>query len=83
MSHSGDFSLGISTNKPHLRKTGEEVWWEKTMESYICTNDYQCWRVILNGNGVVDLTKAENLWTPADYVTMEKNSKASSTFSMV
>ena len=46
------------------------------MESYISTNDYQCWRVILNGNGVVDLNKPEADWTPADYTTMEKNAKA-------
>jgi len=76
MSQSNEFSLGISINKPHLRKAGEEEWWEKTMESYISTNDYQCWRVILNGNGVVDLNKPEADWTPADYTTMEKNAKA-------
>ena len=40
MSHLGEFSLGISINKPHLRNPGEEEWWEKTMESYISTNDY-------------------------------------------
>jgi len=76
MSHSSEFSLGISINKPHLRKAGEEEWWEKIMESYISTNDYQCWRVILNGNGVVDLNQPEADWTPADYTTMEKNAKA-------
>ena len=46
------------------------------MKSYISTNDYQCWRVILNGNGVVDLNKPEANWTPADYTTMEKNTMA-------
>src|ERR1044071_7696326 len=76
MSYLGEFSLGISINKPHLRKAGEEEWWEKTMESYISINDYQCWRVILNGIGVVDLNKPEADWTPADYTTMEKNAKA-------
>ena len=76
MSQSNKFSLGISINKSHLRKAGEEEWWEKTMESYISTNDYQCWIVILNGNGVVDLNKPEADWTPADYTTMEKNAKA-------
>ena len=76
MSQSNEFSLGNSINKPHLRKAGEEEWWEKTMESYISTNDYQCWRVILNGNGVVDLKKPEVDWTPADYTIMEKNAKA-------
>ena len=59
MCHSGKFSLGISINKPHLRKAGEEEWGEKTMKSYISSNDYQCWRVIFNENGVVDLNKPE------------------------
>src|ERR1044071_8820594 len=76
MSQSNEFSLGIFINKPHLMKVSEEEWWEKTMESYISTNDYQCWRVILHGNGVVDLNKPEADWTPADYTTMEKNAKA-------
>ena len=76
MSHFGKFSLGISINKPYLRKAGEEEWWEKTMESYISTNDYQCWRVILNGDGVVDLKKPEADWTLADNTTIKKNAKA-------
>src|ERR1044071_7586648 len=76
MPHPNQFDLGISTNKPHLRNKGEEVWWEKCMESHIKTNDYQCWRVVEKGDGYVNLFQAEAEWKPEHYVILEKNAKA-------
>src|ERR1044071_8793354 len=76
MPHPNQFDLGISTNKPHLRNKGEEVWWEKCMESHIKTNDYQCWRVVEKGDGYVNLSQAEAEWKPEHYVTLKKNAKA-------
>ena len=46
------------------------------MESHIKTNDYQCWRIIENGDIPVDLTMKEVDWKPEHYVSLEKNAKA-------
>src|ERR1044071_4009109 len=76
MSQQNQFDLGISTNKPHLRKKEEEAWWAKCMESHIKTNDYQCWRIMENGDIPVDLTMKEVDWKPEHYMSLEKNAKA-------
>src|ERR1044071_2479602 len=76
MSQQNKFDLGISTNKPHLRKKGEEECWARFMESHIKTNDYQCWRIIENGDIPVDLNMKEVDWKPKHYVSLEKNAKA-------
>src|ERR1044071_311787 len=70
------FKLGISTNKPHLRKKGEEVWWTRCKESHIKTNDCQCLRIIENGDIPIDLAMKEVDWKPEHYVSLEKNAKA-------
>ena len=53
------------------------------MESYIKTNDYQCWRISENKDIPVDLNMKEVDWKPEHYVSLEKNALASSSLTVL
>ena len=69
------FSLGISLSKPHALENGQLSWCCDMHEFYICTQDYQCWYVIENGDYEIT-EKDQSKWDVADFRFLEKNAKA-------
>ena len=69
------FSLGISLTKPHTLENGQLAWWCDMHETYILTQDYQCWYVIENGDYEIT-EKDQSKWDVAEFRLLEKNAKA-------
>ena len=77
MSKSGEFTLGVSINKPHQLQAGELDWWLGVHTTYIQTQDYQCWKIIELGDEEIPSSITERKdWLSEHYVKMEKNAKA-------
>nr|GEV00681.1 hypothetical protein [Tanacetum cinerariifolium] len=49
----------VSSVKLHILKKGEYILWTMKMEQYLAHTDYALWKVILNGNSAVQMTKDE------------------------
>ena len=69
------FSLGISLTKPHALESGQLAWWSDMHETYIRTQDYQCWYVIENKDYEIT-EKDQSKWDVAEFRLLEKNAKA-------
>ncbi|GJX66999.1 hypothetical protein Tco_0302726 [Tanacetum coccineum] len=50
----------VSTVKLHILKNGEYTLWSMRMEQYLTNTDYSLWQVILNGDGLIQVTTDEN-----------------------
>nr|GFA68540.1 ribonuclease H-like domain-containing protein [Tanacetum cinerariifolium] len=49
----------VSSIKLTILKKGEYILWTMKMEQYLAHTDYALWKVILNGNSAVQMTKDE------------------------
>ncbi|GJZ31974.1 hypothetical protein Tco_0577021 [Tanacetum coccineum] len=50
----------VSTVKLLILKKGEYTLWSMRMEQYLTNTDYSLWKVILNGDGPIQVTTNEN-----------------------
>ena len=58
-----------------MLENGQLAWWYEMHETYIRTQDYQCWFVIENGDYVIT-EKDQSKWDVAEFRLLEKNAKA-------
>nr|GEU39079.1 hypothetical protein [Tanacetum cinerariifolium] len=60
-----------SVNLPILKK-GEYILWTMKMEQYLAHTDYALWKIILNGNSAIHMTKDEAAWSSIPLIMRNK-----------